>query len=234
MVKLTSKHRVSFRAEDTKQPHKSQAHRAIPDHELFFLLSVMGTLVGTHLALYVTTRAQDNIQLSSEQERCSERRRMGEVELAGKRTRTIILQIADDCLPFYHCYSLKLMGCPDGSAGKESTCGVGDLGSIPGLWRSPGEGNGYPLQYSGLENSMDCYSPWGCKESDTTERLSLKQKRQRTEASGLYYSHWPCALVAYSPTVVICLCLYRLSPGKEQRLYLHSCILWAFPAVSLY
>ena len=45
---------------------------------------------------------------------------------------------------------------PGGSAGKESTCSVGDLGSTPGLGRSPGEGNGYPLQYSGLENSMDC------------------------------------------------------------------------------
>ena len=47
-------------------------------------------------------------------------------------------------------------GIPCGSAGKESTCNVGDLGSIPGLGRSPGEGKGYPLQYSGLENSMDC------------------------------------------------------------------------------
>ena len=43
-----------------------------------------------------------------------------------------------------------------GSAGKESTCNVGDLGLIPGLGRSSGEGKGYPLQYSGLENSMDC------------------------------------------------------------------------------
>jgi len=47
-------------------------------------------------------------------------------------------------------------GFPGGSAGKESTCNVGDLGSIPGLERSPGEGNIYPLQYSDLENSMDC------------------------------------------------------------------------------
>ena len=63
---------------------------------------------------------------------------------------------------------------PGGSAGKESACNAGDLGSIPGLGRSPGEGNSYPLQYSGLENSMDCmYSPWGLKELDTTERLSL-------------------------------------------------------------
>ena len=42
-----------------------------------------------------------------------------------------------------------------GSDGKETTCNAGDLGSIPGLGRSPGEGNGYPLQYSCLENSMD-------------------------------------------------------------------------------
>jgi len=47
------------------------------------------------------------------------------------------------------------MGFPCGSAGKESTCNAGDPGSIPGLGRSPGEGNGYPFQYSGLENSMD-------------------------------------------------------------------------------
>ena len=62
---------------------------------------------------------------------------------------------------------------PCGSAGKESDCSEGDLGSIPGLGRSPGEGKGYPLQYSGLENSMNCKSLWGRKESDTTERLSL-------------------------------------------------------------
>ena len=47
-------------------------------------------------------------------------------------------------------------GFPGGSAGEESTCNAGDVGSIPGLGRSPGEGKVYPLQYSGLENSMDC------------------------------------------------------------------------------
>ena len=61
------------------------------------------------------------------------------------------------------------MGFPCGSAGKESACNAGDLGLIPGLGRSPGESNGYALQYSGLENS----SPWGCKQVDTTEQLSL-------------------------------------------------------------
>ena len=48
------------------------------------------------------------------------------------------------------------MGFPGGSAGKESACNAGDVGLIPGLGRSPGEGKDYPLQYSVLENSMDC------------------------------------------------------------------------------
>ena len=48
------------------------------------------------------------------------------------------------------------LGFPCGSVGKESACNAGDLGSIPGLGRSPGEGKRYPLQYSGLENSMVC------------------------------------------------------------------------------
>jgi len=50
------------------------------------------------------------------------------------------------------------LGIPVGSAGKESACNAGDLSSIPGLGRSPGEGKGYPLQYSGLENFRDCIS----------------------------------------------------------------------------
>ena len=49
------------------------------------------------------------------------------------------------------------MSFPGGSGGKESACNMGDLGLIPGLGRSAGEGKGYPLQYSGLENSMDCF-----------------------------------------------------------------------------
>ena len=48
------------------------------------------------------------------------------------------------------------LGFPGGSAGKESTCNAGDLCLIPGLGKSPAEGNGYPLQYSGLDNSVDC------------------------------------------------------------------------------
>ena len=64
---------------------------------------------------------------------------------------------------------------PGGSDGKASTCNVGDLGSIPGLGRSSGEGNGNPLQYSYLENPMDRkpLSTRGCRELDTTQLLSM-------------------------------------------------------------
>ena len=62
------------------------------------------------------------------------------------------------------------LGFPGGSAGKEFACNA-ELDSVFGLGRSPGEGNGYSLQYSGLKNSVDY--PWGCKESDATELLSL-------------------------------------------------------------
>ena len=73
---------------------------------------------------------------------------------------------------YYFIATRMAKGFPCGSAGQESACSAGDLSSIPGLGRSPGEGKGYPLQYSGLENSRELYSPWGHKESDTTERLS--------------------------------------------------------------
>ena len=70
------------------------------------------------------------------------------------------------------------MDFPGGSDSKESAYNAGDQGSIPGSGRSPGEGNGYPLQYTCLENphgqrSLAGYSPWSYKESDIAEQLSL-------------------------------------------------------------
>ena len=64
------------------------------------------------------------------------------------------------------------MGFPCGLVGKESTCNVGDLGSIPGLGRSPGEGKGYLLQYSGWENSLDCIVHGVAKSQTRLKRLT--------------------------------------------------------------
>ena len=74
-----------------------------------------------------------------------------------------------------HSIPSLFLGFLGSSAGKESACNVGGLGSVPELGRSPGEGNGYPLQYSDLENSMDCIVHGGHKESDRTEQLSLSK-----------------------------------------------------------
>ena len=70
---------------------------------------------------------------------------------------------------------MLFMGFPGGSECKESACSTGDPGLIPGSGRSPGEGNGYPLQYTCLKIPMDrgvwqaTYSTWGHKELDTNE-----------------------------------------------------------------
>ena len=73
----------------------------------------------------------------------------------------------------------ECLGFTGGSDGKESTHNGGDLGSVPELGRSPGEGHGNPLQYSCLENphgqsSLVGHSPWDRKELDTTEQLSTR------------------------------------------------------------
>ena len=112
--------------------------------------------------------------------------------------------------PFLHL-SPHHSSLPRGSDGKVSACSAGDQGSIPGLGRSPGEGNGNPLQYSCLENSMDweapqslvgC-SPWGRKESDTTEWLhfhfssslsSNVTSPQKTVSFGWRFSSTPVIL----------------------------------------
>ena len=86
------------------------------------------------------------------------------------------------------------MGFPGGPDGKESACNVGDLGSNPGLGRSPGVGHGNPLQYSCLENphgqrSLAGYSPWSHKESATTERLSTAEHAHAHTHTHTYRPH---------------------------------------------
>ena len=78
---------------------------------------------------------------------------------------------------------IYMVGFPGGLDGKESACNAGDLGSIPGLGRSPKETNSYPLQYSCLENSMARRAWWGRKELAITEQLTSLPM-----AHGLYLS----------------------------------------------
>ena len=89
------------------------------------------------------------------------------------------------------------LGFPCGSAGRESTCNVGDLGLIPGLGRSPGEGKGYPLQYSGLENSTDC--------------VVSEVAKSRTHWSGFHFHIYPSVIANlisrfYSPQTFCMAC----------------------------
>ena len=117
---------------------------------------------------------------------------------------------------------------PGGSDDKASACTVGDLGSIPGLGRSPGGGHGNRLQYSCLENphgqrSLVGCSPWGCKESDMTEQLSTATMLLHSHnyfwitsycSIKLMYHH----LSNYLPIAGcighthICVCVFTLSP----------------------
>ena len=99
------------------------------------------------------------------------------------------------------------LDCPCGSAGKESVCNVGDLGSVPGSRRSPGKRKGYPLQYSDLENSRDCIVH-GVAKSQTWLRdfhfhLSINYSRmKRLGQSGNNAQLWMCIVVkAKSDTV---------------------------------
>jgi len=73
----------------------------------------------------------------------------------------------------YEHLGLGFLGC---SSDKEPTCNAGDMGLIPGLGRSPGEGNGYPLQYSGLKNTMDC--------------IVLGVAKSRTLLSSFHFHAW--------------------------------------------
>ena len=84
-----------------------------------------------------------------------------------------------------------IYGFPGGSVGKGSACNMGDLGSIPGSGRSRGEGNGNPLQYSCLEKShgwrsLVGSSPWGHKESDTTEQIHFHSLLGRKVMTNLH------------------------------------------------
>ena len=92
------------------------------------------------------------------------------------------------------------MGFPSGTAGKESSCNLGDLGSVSGLGRSFGGGKGYPLQYSGLENNMDC----------TVHGVA----KSWTQLSNFHFHSWNKSLLKEGT------CLFRLSVPRQYQAHI--------------
>ena len=99
--------------------------------------------------------------------------------------------------------SAVFLGFPCGSAGKKSTCNAGDLSSIPGLGKSPGEGKVYPLQYSGLENSMNCIVP--------------AVTRSRTRLSNFHFPFLDCKIGrAWTVSWAGLMCVFIWFPSQNR------------------
>ena len=104
----------------------------------------------------------------------------------------------------FGCQRCYLSGFPGGSDGQECACNVGSLGLIPELGRSPGEGNGFPLQYSGLKNSMDCAVHGVIK--------------SRTQLSDFHFHPKPaCCLTHTSPPSASCRWSHSTEPEKPTE-----------------
>ena len=124
------------------------------------------------------------------------------------------------------------MGFPCGSVGKESTCNAGDLGSLPGLERFPGEGQGYPLQYSVLKNSMNYWIHGVTK--NRTQLSDFKKNKKTIKLSVSHSIQFSCSVVSNS------LQPHRLQharppcPSPTPRVDSNSCPLsqWCHPTLS--
>ena len=121
---------------------------------LFLSYHLMICLFFPHITL------QQRFRMSMRNVSCYKRQLSMQISLVNIRSHTFYDSV--QLTSYFQKYIINLVvilipwGFPCGSAVKESTCNAGDLDSIPGLGRSPGEGKGYPFQSSGLENSMDC------------------------------------------------------------------------------
>ena len=90
-----------------------------------------------------------------------------------------------------------VLGLPGGSVGKESACSAGDLGLIPGLGRSPAEGNGYPLQDSGLEKAIDCIVHGATK--------------SQTQLSHFHFHYYVLGIVQGASDVLLLILLHKIT-----------------------
>ena len=107
------------------------------------------------------------------------------------------------------------LGFPCSLAGKESACNAGDLGLIPGLERSPGEGKGYPLQYSGLENSMNCIV-----HGVTNSQTHTHTKKSQTQLSDFHLQQ------DYFEVILFAVIRKIITSKTSQTCVLHSMLLF--------
>ena len=114
--------------------------------------------------------------------------------------------------------SLNILGLPLWLSCKESACNAGDLGSILGLRRSPGEGKGYSIQYSGMENSMDCIVPWKCDASVK----EASHKRPQSVQVHLYRMPRTGKSMGTQSRLVSCWGV-GAGAGKEDRWFWNDC-----------
>ena len=122
-------------------------------------------------------------------------------------------------------YMLTYSWFPGGSDGKKSACNAGDLGSIPGLGRYPGEANSHPLQYPGLENSMDCIARGVHKESQLSDSLSGKifHAAEQLSPSELCCSAWEPKLLRPQAATVEAQCPRAHAPQQERPPQWETC-----------
>ena len=141
--------------------------------------------------------------------------------------------VAQSCLTFCDPMDCSTPGFPVhhqlleltqtcGSAGKESACNVGDLGSIPGLERSPEEGKGYPLQYSDLENSMDCIGSQRVGGGRETKlEINLKHITNTETLKDTVYTNWnKSSGIPYSSVIASSAYMSLTPSNKTNTCYL--------------
>ena len=104
-------------------------------------------------------------------------------------------------------------GFPGGSAGKEFACNAGDLGLIPGLGKSSGEGKGYPLQYSGLENSMDRIVHGVAKSQTQMSNFHFHFRELRS------HMHMPHDTAPQNNTIIPCVCKDTVYKALSHSLF---------------
>ena len=120
-------------------------------------------------------------------------------------------------LQFYWLWVMETKGFPDGSVGEESACNVGDPSLIPGLGRSTGEGKGYPLQCSGLENSTDCVVHGVAKSWTWLSNFHFTETKTKYNCSNQFTNSFMMKIIYYDEFYEMA--LFQILSWKNFKMY---------------